>query len=67
MPSSDEPVDDAEVQLHLSRAIRNGSVPAMKVWIKTYRSKAAPAGRPADPLAQIDELAAARRRQEEAR
>lgn len=61
-PQSDEPVDDAEVQLHLSRAIRNGSVPAMKVWTDTYRRAGDPDGdeKPADPLAGIDELAAKR-------
>lgn len=64
VPSSDEPVDDAEVQLHLSRAIRNGSVSAMKVWIDTYRRKQVGAGKKsADPLAELDELAERRRLQ----
>jgi transposase-like protein len=62
-PDSDEPVDDEEVQLHLSRAIRNGSVPAMKVWTDTYRKKGGGEGeekKPADPLGKMDELAARR-------
>jgi transposase-like protein len=60
-PQPDEPVDDAEVQLHLSRAIRNGSVQAMKVWTDTYRKRDGDDGeKPADPLAGLDELAARR-------
>lgn len=64
VPSPAEPVDDAEVQLHLSRAIRNGSVPAMKLWVSTYRSKREGAGKKsAKPLSAIDELAERRRQQ----
>lgn len=58
--SSDQPVDDAEVQLHLSRAIRNGSVQAMKVWVDAYRKRGDEDEKPADPLSGLDELAARR-------
>jgi predicted transcriptional regulator len=58
----DGPVDDEEVQLHLSKAIRNGSVAAMKVWTDVYRKQGDGDGdeKPADPLAGLDELAARR-------
>jgi predicted transcriptional regulator len=58
---STEPVDDAEVQLHISAAIRGGSVPAMKLWTDVYRKRGNDGDeKPADPLGGLDELAAKR-------
>ena len=57
LPMLDGPVDDAEVEMHLSRAIRNGSVPAMKLWLEVYRPKRKADGDPVDPMAEFDKLA----------
>ena len=57
--SKEEPVDDEEVLLHLSKAIRSGNVQAMKVYVDAYRKRGEEGSekKAPDALADVDELA----------
>lgn len=57
--SAVEPMDDAEFQTHLDRAVRAGSVQAMKLWGELRARRGDQEERPVDAL---DELAGRRRR-----
>ncbi len=57
--SAVEPMDDDEFQAHLDRAVRAGSVQAMKLWGELRSRRGDQEERPVDAL---DELAGRRRR-----
>ncbi len=62
---ADEEIDEAEARLILSRLARGGSVAALRLYVERFLSLApaeAPAGVAAVLLAEMDELAAARRK-----
>ena len=53
-----QPLTREEFEKHLSRAVRNGSVQAMKLWHEINRKGADDENKdPADPFEDLDELA----------